>query len=129
MLLPVIGAFGDSHFIKTIGISDQGSWLTHRLSPLIALPAFALFLRLIKIPNSFFANFHLTQISRIADLSMGIYLLHPAVLEIYSLRHPFAGLMTTMPLAWISLSSLIILFTSIILVKLIKLIPFLNRTV
>jgi surface polysaccharide O-acyltransferase-like enzyme len=129
LLLPLIGVIADIYFINIFGISDKGTLLTHRLSPLIALPAFVIFLKLTKISNNVFQTLHLTWLRPLADLSMGIYLIHPALLQIFAKAPPFALLMEQDPLLWMVFTFALLVPLSVVVVYLFKKIPLLSRTV
>lgn len=126
LLLPLIGVIVDIYFINIFGLSDKGTLLTHRLSPLIALPAYVIFIKLVNLGNKFFENNRLVWIRPLADLSMGVYLIHPALLEIFTRISPFSTFLFQHPFAWMVLVFIILVPLSFASVYIIKKIPLLS---
>ncbi len=129
LILPLIGVIIDVYFINIFGISDKGTLLTHRLSPLIAIPAFVIFTKLISIGNEFFEKHRLGRIRALADLSMGVYLIHPLILEIFTKTPIFRDFLYREPLGWMSITFILLVPLSTASVFLIKKIPLLSSVV
>lgn len=128
-LLPIIGILGNDYFIKIFGISDKGIFLTHRLSLLIAIPAIFIFLILINLNNEIFRKINVIKLAMIADLCMGVYLIHPAIIEIFVHLNPCCDVMKINPIVWMFGSIILTIIISFGLVKIIKSVPILNKIV
>jgi surface polysaccharide O-acyltransferase-like enzyme len=125
---PVIGFLGDKYFVNLFGVGDRGEFLTHRLSYLIAIPALTLFQYLIHLKINFSKNF-LSKIYNLSSLSFGVYLIHPAIIQIFVTFHPFTDHLKNYPILWtFSVIPVTILF-SFLLVRVLKSVPILSRTI
>lgn len=117
------------YFVSRYGIVDQGTFLANRLSLFIAVPALLIFNFLIKLGNDFFISSRLIAVEKIAHVSMGVYLTHPAIVKIFSIIPPFNSLLATAPLVWIFLAFSCTVVTAVLITLVIKKIPLLAVTV
>ncbi|MCL4384600.1 acyltransferase family protein [Patescibacteria group bacterium] len=132
LLIPLclfLATVGDYHFISRFGLTDQGAFLSHRLSLLTAIPSLIIFFFLIRAPSSFLSILKIFPLDKLANLTMGVYLIHPAIIDIFLLVHPFASLLSTHPYYWFVLTILSTIILSFTLVRLFKTLPLLSRLV
>lgn len=116
-------------FINRFGIYDQGTFLANRLSLLMAIPTLLIFHLLFKLGNEFFHAKNLIIVDRLALVSMGVYLIHPIFIKLFSIAPPFEWLLNNFPLLWLPSAYTLSVITSVGAVLIIKKIPLLNLTV
>lgn len=129
ILLPIIGVIFNTKLVSLFGVGDKSTFLSNRLSLLVAISGAYIFSQLIRIPNSFFEKFNLTFIKPFSGFTMGIYLIHPFILELFVITKPFSQLLKSSPTLWMLGVIPLVFFLSLLFVMIIKKIPYLSRIV
>ncbi|HEX8923506.1 MAG TPA: acyltransferase family protein [Patescibacteria group bacterium] len=129
-LVILVATAANSYFVSLYGTGTKGIFLTHRLSLAISLPSLVIFSSLIKLnPLSILPLSILEFFRSLADLSLGVYLTHPAVIQIFVALDPYTHFMESHPLSWMLLTTALTSLISLYLVRLLKRLPLLHRLV
>ena len=129
VLLPLIGVYLITLFVPLFGVGDKGTFPGNRLFILVALSGSLIFYKLIHLTNDFFEKHRLTFIKPFSGYTMGIYLIHPFILEFFVITKPFSLLRISSPILWMCQVVPVVFLLSLILVWLIKKVPYLSRIV
>ena len=124
-----LAIYGDHRFILIFGLNDQGTFLSHRLSLLTALPALIIFYFLLRLPAAILSFIKTLPLLSLANLSMGVYLIHPVLIDIFLLIKPLYALINIHPYYWFFLTIISTITLSFILVRLFKSFPILSHLV
>lgn len=129
LILPFIAVLGNRYFINLYGYTDQGEFVAHRLSYFIAIPACLVFLYLVNLKNAFLPPKYLNLLNKISSLSFGVYLIHPAIIQIFVTLHPFADYLKNYPVTWMFILIPLVTILSFLSIRILKSLPLLNRIV
>ena len=129
-LMVFITFLGALWLIPSYGYDSKGMFFLHRLNLNTMLIALIIFWKLTKINfEKLLNNKSENVIKFLASLSMGVYLIHPAVLEIFQKVSIFVTLKQDCPILWIGVAYVLTMVVSFGLVTVIRRIPVLNRVV
>lgn len=125
----LIASFFDSELIMRFGLGNRGTFPSQRLSLLIAIPSLVIFYSILKIPQSLISRFYLPTLAKLANLTFGVYLIHPAVISIFQLPRPAFAFLASHPLIWLFFVFSATIVLSFYLSSVFKRLPILSRLV
>lgn len=106
---------------------DQDTILVHRLSPVVAIVSIAIFNYFRSIPNHLTQNF--TFITKLTPLTLGVYALHPLILDFVKNYLSINNFMSQHFLLWLFMLWLLTILLTFSLAYFIKKVPYINRII
>ena len=132
MLMTVISFLGTVYLIPTYGFDAKGMFFLNRLNLNIMVSSILVFwiishLDLEKIMGGNKKRLDLIKSS--SSLTMGVYLVHPAVLEVFRRQSLFDSMIKEYPVGWMGLVFILTVLVSFWIVSRLKRIAFLKLTI
>lgn len=124
-----LGALTINYLVPLYGITAKSTFLAHRLSVFVAIPALLIFYLFKGITNKQMAKYHLIKLLLFSDLSFGVYLIHPLYIRFFTDFKYFSDFLSSHPMKWVALTFPSVLILSTASVWFIRKIPLLQKIV